>query len=84
LPGPTLGIEDAIRIAKDLLRKQNVSVTDSYIDSTRLEQNQSGDHRKFWIITWLRNEYLNDIAIKGGQTYVHAYLDGTAEILHGE
>jgi hypothetical protein len=84
LHGPTLGIEDAVRIAKELVRKQSISVADSYIDSTRLEQNRGGDRRKFWIVTWLRNEYVNDIPIKGGQTYVHIYMDGTGEVLHGE
>lgn len=84
LHGPTLGIEDAVRIAKELVRKQNISVADSYIDSTRLEQNRSSDRRKFWIVTWLRNEYVNDVAIKGGQTYVHIYMDGTGKVLHGE
>ena len=84
LHGPTLGIEDALRLAKELVRKQNVSVADHYIDSTRLEQNRSGDRRKFWIVTWLRNEYVNDVAIKGGQIYVHIYMDGTGEVLHGE
>ena len=84
LHGPTLSIEDAVRIAKELVRKQNVSVADSYIDSTRLEQNRSGDRRKFWIVTWLRNEYINDVPIKGGQTYVHIYMDGTGKVLHGE
>lgn len=84
LRGPTLSIEDAIRIAKELVRKQNLSVADSYIDSTRLEQNRSGDRRKCWIVTWLRNEYVNDVPIKGGQTYVHIYMDGTGKVLHGE
>lgn len=36
LHGPTLSIEDAVKIAKELVRKQDVSVADSYIDSTRL------------------------------------------------
>jgi hypothetical protein len=84
LRGPTLSIEDAVRIAKELVRKQNVNAADSYIDSTRLEQNRSGDRRKFWIVTWLRNEYVNDVPIKGGQTYVHIYMDGTGKVLHGE
>jgi hypothetical protein len=84
LHGPTVGIEDAIRIARELLQKQRISVTDSYIDSTRLEQNQSGDRRKFWIVTWLRNEYFNETAMKGGQIYVHIYMDGTGEIFRGE
>jgi hypothetical protein len=84
LQGPRLGIEDAVRIAKELVRKQDVSVADSYIYSTRLEQDRSGDRRKLWIVTWLRNDYVNDIAIKGGQTYVHIYMDGTGEVLHGE
>jgi len=82
--GPSLSIEDAVRIAKELVRTQNVGVADSYIDSTRLEQNRSGGHRKFWIVTWLRNEYVNDRPIKGGQTYVHIYMDGTGKVLHGE
>ena len=84
LPDPTLGIEDAIKIAKELVQKQKVSVTDSYIDSTILKQNHNGDRRKVWIVTWLRNEYLNDIPIKGGQTYVHIYMDGTGKVSHGE
>ena len=84
LHGPTLGIEDAMRVAKEIVRKQNVNVADSYIDSTRLEHNRSGHGRKFWIVTWLRNEYVNDVPIKGGQTYVHIYMDGTGKVLHGE
>jgi len=84
LHGPTLSIEDAVRIAKELVRKQNVNVADQYIDSVRLEQNRSGDVRKFWNVTWFRNEYVNDIAIKGGQTYVHIYMDGSGEVLQGE
>jgi hypothetical protein len=84
LPGPTLGIEDAVRIAKELVRKEKFSVADSYIDSAILKQNKDGDHRKFWIVTWLRNEYFNDVPIKGGQTYVHIYMDGTGKVLHGE
>lgn len=35
-------------------------------------------------VTWLRNEYVNDVPIKGGQTYVHIYMDGTGEIVQGE
>jgi len=84
LHGPTLGIEDAIRVAKELVQKKKTSIADSYIDSVRLEQNRSGDRRKFWIVTWLRNAYVNDVAIKGGQTYVHVYMDGTGEVLFGE
>jgi hypothetical protein len=38
LHGPKVGIEDAIRMAKDLVQKQNLRVDDSCIDSTRLEQ----------------------------------------------
>lgn len=84
LHSPALGIEDAVQIAKELVRKQNVNVADSYIDSARLEQNRSGDRRKFWIVTWLRKEYVNDVPIKGGQTYVHIYMNGTGEVLYGE
>lgn len=84
LHGPKIGIEDAIRIAKELVQKQSVRVDDSYIDSTRLEQNRGGDRRKFWVVTWLRNETVNDIPIKGGQTYVHVYMDGTGKVVHGE
>lgn len=84
LRGPVLGIEDAVRIAKELVRKKGGSVTDSYIDSTRLELNRGGERGKFWIVTWLRNEYVNDVPIKGGQTYVRIYMDGTGDVLHGE
>jgi hypothetical protein len=84
LHGPKVGIEDAIRIAKELVQKQSVRVDDSYIDSTRLGQNRGGDRRKFWVVTWLRNETVNDVPIKGGQTYVHVYMDGTGKVLHGE
>jgi hypothetical protein len=84
LHGPKIGIEDAIRIAKELVQKQSVRVDDSYIDSTRLEQNRGGDRRKFWVVTWLRNEHVNDVPIKGGQTYVHVYMDGTGKVVHGE
>lgn len=84
LPGPTLDIESALRIAKEFVQKKNVVVSGAYIDSVRLEQKRSGDRRKFWIVTWLRNEYVNDIPIKGGQTYVHVYMDGTAEVFYGE
>lgn len=84
LHGPTLSIEEAVKIAKKLVQKQQVSVADSYIDSTRLEQNRNGDRRKFWIVTWLRNEYVNEVPIKGGQIYVHIYMDGTGEVFYGE
>jgi hypothetical protein len=84
LHGPTLTIEDAVRIAKELVKKQNISVADSYIDSTRLDHNRSGDRRKFWVVTWLRNEYVNDVPIKGGQTYVYIYMDGTGKVRFGE
>ena len=84
LPGPKLTIDDAVRIAKELVRKHNVNIAGSYIDSMRLEQNRGGDRRKVWIVTWLRNEYVNDKAIKGGQIYVHVYMDGTGEVFFGE
>ncbi len=84
LRGPKLDVEAALRIAKEFVQKKNIVVTDQYIDSVRLEQNASGDRRKFWVVTWLRNEYANDIPIKGGQTYVYVYMDGTAEVFYGE
>ncbi|HEX8310901.1 MAG TPA: hypothetical protein VF614_06270 [Chthoniobacteraceae bacterium] len=83
-PGPTLGIEEAIRIAKEVVRKQSVNLADSYIDSTRFDRGHDGDRRKFWLVTWLRNEYANDLPIKGGQTYVHIYMDGTGAVSYGE
>lgn len=84
LPGPAITIDDALRIAKQLVQKQNVNIANSYIDSTRLEQNRNGDRSKVWIVTWLRNEFVNGSGIKGGQTYVHVYMDGTGEINFGE
>lgn len=84
LPEPRLGIEDALRISKAFVQKQNIAVAGQYIDSVHFKQEESGNRRKFWIVTWLRNENANDVAIKGGQTYVHIYMDGTAEVFYGE
>jgi hypothetical protein len=84
LQEPKLRIEDALTIARDFVKQHHVQVSNSYIDSTRLDLNPRGDRGKFWLVTWLRNEYANGIPIKGGQTYVRIYMDRTAEVCYGE
>ncbi len=81
---PKLCIDDALTIARDFARQHHIQVSDKYIDSARLDCNPRGDHGKFWLVTWLRNEYANGVAIKGGQLYVRIYMDRTAEVTYGE
>jgi hypothetical protein len=74
-----LAIEGALRIAKEFVEKKKIAVADSHIDSVCLRQEPYGDRREYWEVMWLRN-----IPIKGGQTSVYLYMDGTAQVFYGE
>ena len=82
--GTVLSMDEALATARAYVKKRGIDVSKHYIDSARLDLNRRGDRGKFWLITWLRNEYANDIPIKGGQTYVHVYMDKSVEIFYGE
>ncbi len=84
LQEPKLSIEDALSIARDYVLQHHILVSDSYIDSTRLDLNPRGDRGKFWLVTWLRNEYANGVPIKGGQFFMRIYMDRTVEVFYGD
>ena len=82
--GTVLSMDEALATARGYVKKRGIDVSKSYIDSARLDLNRRGDRGKFWLITWLPNEYANDIPIKGGQTYVHVYMNKSVEVFYGE
>lgn len=83
-PVPSLGIDEALAIAKTHIKNQRLDISDSYVDSVKFERFPPEKEGKFWLITYLDNRYATDLPIKGGQLYVRVYLDRTVKVLHGE
>ncbi len=84
LNGPPLSIEDAVTCAKEFAARHHIRVEESYINTAHLELHPKEGGGKYWLITWLRNDYANDIPIKGGQIYARIYMDRTAKVFFGE
>ncbi len=76
---PVISIEDAIAKAKQYVREKKLDTSQQYMDSVVLELNPGGDRGKYWRITWERNEF-----IKGGQTFINVYMDGSVTHTYGE
>jgi hypothetical protein len=82
-PPPALGPEEAMGLARATLKARGAPLTNSYIDRVQFEREpQSG--LNYWRITFLDNRYANDVPIKGGQIYVHVYLDKKVDVWFGE
>jgi hypothetical protein len=79
-----VGIEEALAIAKTYVKNQHLDISDSYVDSVRLERVPTAKKGKFWQVTYLPKRYAEGLPIAGGQLYVSVYLDRTVEIGYGE
>ena len=76
---PAISIEDAIAKAKKYVQEKKIDVSQQYIDSVALDLNPRGDRGKFWRVAWQQNQFM-----KGGQTYIEVYMDGSVEHRHGK
>lgn len=76
---PAISIEDAMAKARNYVQDKKLDVSKQYIDSVVLEPNPRGDRGRFWRVTWQQNEFM-----KGGQTYINIYMDGSVEHAYGK
>ena len=76
---PSVGIEDALTVAKQYVESHHLDVSQHYIDSVKLDLNPRGDRGRRWVITYELNDYA-----KGGQIILHVYMDRSVERLFGK
>ncbi len=76
---PRVAVDEALTIAKKYVETKKIDLSQHYINSAALDLNPRGDRGKFWVITWVP-----DPLVKGGQIFVHIYMDKSAEVYFGE
>jgi hypothetical protein len=76
---PEISVAEALDIAEKYVGKHQVDITGKYIDSVRLNLNPQSTRGKYWIVSWELDKF-----VKGGQTYLHIYMDKSVEVRFGE
>lgn len=76
---PALTIDEALRVAQQHVETHHIDVSRHYIDSVKLDLNPRGDRGKRWIIIYELKDYA-----KGGQIFLHVYMNRSVEMFFGE
>ncbi len=76
---PLVTLDSAVKRGREYVQDKQLDISKSYLDSVVLEQNNSGDRGKFWLLTWQEKRF-----VKGGQLYVRVYMNGQVEHGFGE
>ncbi len=76
---PSLSIEDALTVAKELIQTRQVDTVNSYLGAAQFEPIATSKG-SFWTFTWLDNRYATGQPIKGGQIWVRVYMDRSTEM----
>ena len=75
---PEITLDEALDIAKTHVQKQQINVSDSYIDSVQLKSNPQSEKGKYWEVTWQHR------FAKGGQVFLYIYMDKSVKVGYGE
>lgn len=77
---PEITIDEALLIGKEYIIKNNINISDKYIDSVKFNLSSDDKSKNYWLITW----ELNNRTSKGGQIFMKIYMDKSVEIGYGE
>lgn len=77
IPKPTL--EEALALSKEYVKRHNIKLADFYMDSIQLERAPANKGKIYWQITWLKSQ-----PAKGGQIFIHIYMDRSVSVFYGE
>jgi hypothetical protein len=78
-PVPSLGLEEAVRIAKSHLQEKKIGTSKHYLDNVRLLHSSTWMKGKHWIVTWKLNVFAD-----GGEIIVFVGMDKKTRMTYGE
>jgi hypothetical protein len=78
-PVPSLGLEEAIQIAKSHLQEKKIDTSKHYLDNVRLLYSSTWMKGKHWIITWKLNEFAD-----GGEIIIFVGMDKKTRMTYGK